>query len=155
MSKIESLKPYLEPLRKSVVVSRTPEEAFDIFTGGIASWWPRSEFSLYQARSADCAIEPRVGGRIVESRDDGEQGLWGTVLVWEPPGRFVMSWHPGLDPAAATEVELRFVAVSGGTRVELEHRNWTRAGERAAETREGYDQGWVRVFEQCYAGACA
>ena len=155
MTRVDSIQPYLEPVRKSIVVPRTPAEAFDIFTARFGAWWPRHEFSLYQAESADAVIEPRVGGRVYETSNQGEAGDWGWVTVWEPPHRFAMRWHPGTDPAAATEVELRFVAVDEGTRVELEHRDWTRAGEQAAEARRGYDQGWVRVFEQCYREACA
>jgi len=155
MAKVDSIQPYLEPIRKSIVVRRTPQEAFDIFTTRIGAWWPRDQYSLYQAESADAMIEPRVGGRIIETSKQGEQGVWGTVLAWNPPHGLTLDWHAGTDPAASTEIELRFVAVAEGTRVELEHRNWTRVGEKAAESRQGYDGGWVRVFEQCFREACS
>lgn len=38
------------------------------------------------------------------------------------------------------------VAVTEGTRVELEHRSWEKLGARAAEGRQGYDEGWNVVF---------
>lgn len=77
------------------------------------------------------------------------------MTIWEPPQRFAMTWHPGSDPANATDLEIRFIQVTDGTRVELEHRNWTKLGARAEETRSGYDSGWVDVFEGCYVKACA
>jgi hypothetical protein len=36
--------------------------------------------------------------------------------------------------------------VDGGTRVDLEHRGWEKLGERAAEARQGYSQGWESVL---------
>lgn len=153
MAKVESIQPHLEPLRRSVVVSRTPQEAFEIFTR-IGTWWPTRQFSLHLDQVKECGIEPRVGGEIYEIANDGERGIWGTVLVWEPPQRLVMSWHPGSDPATPTEVEVRFTAVPEGTRVDLEHRNWIKLGERGAAARTGYENGWPTVFDQCYREAC-
>jgi hypothetical protein len=155
MGSVEDIGPYLEPIRKSVVVRRTPREAFEIFTARLSTWWPAHQFSIHQADTVHCAIEPRVGGRIYEVARNGEQGVWGSVLVWEPPDRFVMSWHPGNPAETAQEVEVRFVAVAGGTRVELEHRDWTRLGAAAAETRSTYEGGWAFVFDRCYVEACA
>jgi uncharacterized protein YndB with AHSA1/START domain len=75
------------------------------------------------------------------------------VLSWEPPRRFVLSWHPGREPETAQEVEVRFVAVPTGTRVELEHRGWQALGEAAAATRERYAGGWEHVGE-AFVNAC-
>lgn len=143
---VEPIQPYLEPVRKSVTVPRPVGEAFDLFTAGLARWGPLATHSLGQARARTCAIEPRPGGEVYELGDDGERCPWGRVLIWEPPLRFVMTWHPGRDPDTAQEVEVRFVAERGGTRVDLEHRGWQKLGGEARETREGYDSGWVPVL---------
>ena len=153
MAKVESLEPYLEPVRRSVVVARPPAEAFEIFTR-LGDWWPYRQFSLHGDEVAECGIEPREGGEVYEVANNGERAIWGTVLAWEPPRRLVMSWHPGSDPATPTEVEVRFTAVPEGTRVDLEHRNWVTLGTRAAEARGGYENGWPLVFDQCFGGAC-
>ena len=71
-NKVEPIAPYLEPIRKSVTVACSVEKAFEIFTGRIASWWPVSQYSISQERTRNVVIEPRVGGRIYEERDDGE-----------------------------------------------------------------------------------
>jgi hypothetical protein len=65
-----------------------------------------------------------------------------------------MTWHPGHSPETAQEVEIRFVAITEGTRVELEHREWQKYGEKAAAARTSYDQGWATVFERCFVEAC-
>ena len=155
MAKIEDIGPYLEPVRKSITVRRTPAEAFEVFTARFGSWWPVKKFSIHQDETETCVIEPRVGGAIYEQATNGERATWGTVRVWEPGARFVMSWHPGHDAAEAQEVEVRFVAVDEGTRVDLEHRDWTKLGEKAAAARDGYNEGWVYVFETCFKEACS
>ena len=151
---VEPIRPYLEPLRKSVTVPRTVEEAFEIFTARLGSWWPKETHSISQARTRDVVVEPKVGGALFEVRDDGKRCPWGKVLVWEPPHRFVWSWHPGREPETAQEVEVRFVDIGGTTRVELEHRNWAKLGESAAESRASYAGGWKSVFEERFVAAC-
>lgn len=154
MESVERIEDYLQPLRKAIVVRRTPAEAFAVFTERFGSWWPRDRFSIHLAASASCGIEPRVGGLVYEVSAGGQRESWGTVIVWEPPERFAMTWHPGRAPQTAQEVEVRFVAVAGGTRVELEHRGWSKLGEEAAAARQSYENGWAVVFDRCYAEAC-
>jgi uncharacterized protein YndB with AHSA1/START domain len=154
MANIESTEKHLAPIRKSVVVRRTPEEAFEIFTQRMASWWPLATHSCFEGGASTCQIEPRVGGKVQEISKSGESALWGTIRVWEPPSRFVMSWHPGHNPETPTEVEFRFLPVEGGTRVELEHRDWIQLGAMAEKARAGYNAGWVEVFEVRFSEAC-
>jgi uncharacterized protein YndB with AHSA1/START domain len=155
MSNAEAAGVALEPLRKTVVVRRSPTEAFAIFTERFGSWWPYTQFSLHQAETASCAFEARAGGAIYERTKSGERAVWGAVRAWNPPHGFVIAWHPGSPPEQATEVELMFEPVAEGTRVTLEHRDWAKLGADAAKARGNYENGWVVVFEQRYAGACA
>jgi uncharacterized protein YndB with AHSA1/START domain len=144
----------LAPLVKTITVRRTPAEAFEIFTAGLARWWPFDRFSLHQAGTASCAIEPRVGGRVYETAGSGEEAPWGTVIAWDPPGRFAMTWHPGRPASTAQEVEVRFEPVAEGTLVTLEHRGWAKLGAEAEETRKSYEDGWAFVFDVRYREAC-
>jgi len=144
----------LEPLRTAVTVPCGPERAFEVFTARIASWWPVRKYSVHQENAAGCVLEGRVGGQVYETAKSGERAIWGEVLVWEPPRRLVMSWHPGRGPASATEVELRFSPVPEGTRVDLEHRNWSRLGADAEAARKRYEGGWAFVLGRCFAEAC-
>jgi uncharacterized protein YndB with AHSA1/START domain len=143
----------IEPVRKSVDVGCAPAEAFRIFTEEIDSWWPLATHSVDQA-GASCFFEGREGGSIYETHSDGSIHLWGTVTVWLPPEKLVFSWHPGRDASTAQEVELRFVATNGGTRVELEHRGWEILGDKAQQVRAGYETGWVPVLDR-YVARCA
>ena len=154
MGTIESIQPFLEPIRKSIRVDLPPDQAFELFTSGIATWWPSHVHSISQQRIRDVVFEGRVGGRIYEQRDDGETFDWGDVIAWEPPRRFVMHWYPGRTADTAQEVEIHFLAEDSGTRVELEHRNWQSLGDQAAEIRGQYDPGWDFVLVECFAEAC-
>ena len=65
-----------------------------------------------------------------------------------------MSWHPGRPPEQAQEVELRFVAIATGTRVELEHRGWEGLGPEASAVRDRYAGGWDSVFVGNFVEFC-
>lgn len=142
----------LEPIVMEVSVPRPPDEAFRLFTAGIASWWPVDTHSLEHGK-AEVRFDGRVGGDIYEALEDGRRHVWGTVLVWEPPSLVSFTWHPGREVSEAQTVELRFDAVSEGTRVTLEHRGWENAGVEGPVLRAGYAHGWVYVFSECYAKA--
>ena len=68
-----------EAIRKTVLVDFTPEEAFDLFTARIASWWPVRTHSYGGDDVKTVVLEPHVGGRLYEVTDAGEQD-WGSVL---------------------------------------------------------------------------
>lgn len=132
----------LPPIRRQVVVAGTCAAAFEAFTGAIEKWWPLEEHSVYGAGGT----VGFAGGRLVERGPDGSEAVWGTVLDWQPPERLRLTWHPGSDPDKATEVEVRFAAVTDDlTQVTLEHRGWERYADPAA-ARTSYDKGWPSVL---------
>ena len=152
----------IAPLRRSVTVRCTPETAFRVFTAGMGRWWPLDVHAIAVDeetghRAVDVGWEPRAGGEVYEITDDGRRGHWADVVAWEPPHRLVMAWRPNAERAAATEVEIRFTAIDGGTLVELEHRAWQRLGELAHRAREAYgsDTGWVITLQRFAAAADA
>lgn len=143
---VEPIAPYLEPLRVSVRVERRPQEAFEVFTSGLARWWPLATHSLGQEKAVTCGIEPGAGGLVYEVDADGRRQAWGRVLAWDPPRRLLLSWHPGRPAEQAQEVEVRFRPDGTGTRVELEHRDWQKLGAEAEAVRGRYGEGWTGVL---------
>jgi uncharacterized protein YndB with AHSA1/START domain len=135
-------------VKKSITVAASPERAFHVFTQEFGSWWPLATHHLQKVDAATAIMEPFVGGRWFERGVDGSECNWGRVLAWEPPGRVVLAWEINADwqpdVSVQTEVEVRFIAEGGGTRVELEHRLLERYGERAEQVRAGVDSpdGW-------------
>ena len=146
----------IEPVRATVEVRRGIEDAFRVFTAGIATWWPVAGHSVEPDKVAAVVLEDRVGGRLYERWHDGGEADWGQVLAWEPPTRLLLAWKPNPERPAPTEVEVRFLAVEAGrTRVELEHRGWERLGELAAQARDSYRDGWPTVLDAYAATATA
>jgi len=151
----------IAPVLKSVVVEASPERAFALFTAGIDRWWPKSH-GIGTTPVRESVIEPFAGGRWYTRHEDGSEVVVGHVRVWQPAQRFVVSWEisadwkPDARSAFASEVEVRFAAEpGGGTRVELEHRNFERMGPAPGEKmRNQVDGGWPRLLE-LFAGEAA
>ena len=153
---VEPIAPYLEPLEKTVTVACAPAHAFRVFTHDLGKWWPLSKgFNVSGPKVATCTFEERLDGAIFETDSDGVRAPWGRVLAWEPPRRVVFSWHPGKDPSLAQEVEVRFEASGGATRVTLTHRDWQKLGAEAAKMHESYNRGWGTVLGEHFVAACA
>jgi len=132
-------------VRKSVVVSLPPEQAFELFTERKTDWWPYESHAASGEKPERVVYEKRVGGRVFDRLSDGRENQWATVLAWEPPHRVVIEWN--VNPAnPATELEVRFTPEGAGTRVDLEHRGWERYGESAQESFGSYDTGWDLVL---------
>lgn len=138
-------------LTKTVTVSVPVEEAFRLYTEGIASWWPYATHSVEKENVETVVFEDGEGGRIYERAKGGEEHVWGTVLAWDPPSRILHSWHPGRGEDSAQEVEITFEPVGLGTRVELVHTGWEKMGDRAAEMFSNYDTGWDYVLGEYVA----
>lgn len=137
----------VQPVRQSVVVDLEPNAAFELFTSGIAEWWPyRTHFSRGPVETL--IFEPRLGGELKEVCSDGVIETYGRVLLWDPPHRVVIKWMVAAQRNPPTEVDVRFVPVAAGTRVELEHRGFEAYGdERGQKTRDSYNGGWPGVLE--------
>jgi hypothetical protein len=137
------------PIRQATVVRSELAHTFEVFIGTIGQWWPAAPYSIGQARVVDATFETRVGGRVYETWDDGNEVDWGHVTVWEPPNRVAMTWE--ILPVV-TDVEIRFRALGPAlTRVELEHRGWERLTEEqlaaATTVAGGYESGWQQILE--------
>jgi uncharacterized protein YndB with AHSA1/START domain len=142
------------PVRKTVTVNAPVARAFEVYTAGFDSWWPRTHH-IGKSPMTRAVIEGRVGGRCYSEQQDGTECPWGQVLVWEPPHRLVMAWQIthqwGYEPdlAKASEVEVTFTPTdTGGTRVDLEHRRFERHGEGGASIRTAVDSpgGWTDLL---------
>lgn len=138
------------PVRKSITVKASVEQAFRVFTEEFDTWWPRSHH-IGKAPLKKAIIEGRPGGRCYSEQTDGTECDWGTVLVWDPPHRFVWAWQIQVqwqyepDLAKASEVEVRFTPEpNGSTRVDLEHRHFERHGAGWETMRTAVDSanGW-------------
>jgi uncharacterized protein YndB with AHSA1/START domain/uncharacterized protein YciI len=132
----------LPPIRRQVVVPAPADQAFDVFTQKIGSWWPVERHSVHGA-TATAAFQD---GRLIETSAEGDQVEWGEVLAWEPPHMLRMTWHPGYGAERASEVEVSFAPVTpSATLVTVTHSGWERFSDPAA-ARDEYGSGWPGVL---------
>jgi uncharacterized protein YndB with AHSA1/START domain len=149
-------------VREKIEVRTPIEAAFTCFVDDIGEWWPR-EYTWADEDLAKMAIEPKIGGRCYERALDGHERVWGRVLEWEPPGRFVFSWQitPDrkaiADPADASEVEVTFREREDEmvTEVELVHRGFERHGDGGDAYRDAMADrdGWPYILDRYAAAA--
>ncbi len=110
----------------SMFVQVSPADAFEVFTEEIHLWWKRSPMSRFrQDRAGIMRFEPGPKGRLIEHYDETPDDPYevGRILHWEPGRRLVFEWRlRNFAPHEVSQVEVRFEAAVGGTRVTLEHR---------------------------------
>jgi len=131
----------LPPIHREILVDAPPGVAFALFTSKIGDWWPLDGLSVFGA-GATVAFED---GALVERSPDGQAAEWGQVTSWLPPGEFSMTWHPGRDTLAASQVTVTFRAAGDQTLVVLEHAGWDVFADPAAARAE-YEHGWPEVL---------
>jgi len=144
------------PIRQSTTVRAGRAHTFDVFVDALDQWWPLRTHSLGNERVTSVTVERRAGGRVYETWDDGQQRIWGTLLAWEPPSRFVLTWD--IVTPRVTEVELRFRELAPSlTRVDLEHRGWDKLTDAdfdaLRERHDSYANGWAMILRLFTAAA--
>lgn len=143
------------PIRQSTIVRSSAEHTFDTFIRTLDQWWPLRTHSRGGEQAVSVTCEERVGGRVYETWADGQTRTWGTLLAWDPPQRFVLTWD-AIEPPV-TEVELTFQTLGPSlTRVHVEHRGWERLSEEElGHVERDYSRGWaliLRRFAEYYDG---
>jgi uncharacterized protein YndB with AHSA1/START domain len=134
----------IAPVHREVLVRADVGTAFALFTAHVGAWWPLESHGVLGA-GASVAFEDAGGSRRLVERSGGEASVWAEVLEWVPPHRLRLSWHPGTDPAEATDLTVTFSARNGRVLVALDHAGWERRanGQRAADD---YASGWEVVL---------
>lgn len=145
----------IEAVRKQRDVPLAPERAFELFTDRMREWWPLLTHSIAEGDATGIRFEGCVGGRVVELTADGTEHVWAEIRTWDPPHRLVLSWHPSIEAEAASTVEIRFVAIDTGCRLELVHVDLEEHGEVGRAMREQYDPGWDQVLDRLEAATDA
>jgi hypothetical protein len=143
----------IEPVRKSIRVRAPLAHSFDVFTNGLARWWP-TDHGIAKKPVGKMVLEPRLGGRWIEISKDGTRTPVATVAVWEPPHRLTLIWQINsqwlADQTMRSEVDIRFTADGPDTTVvELLHHKFETMGEPAGTTmRDAVRRGWPGLMER-------
>ena len=138
---------HIEPVRKSIRVRAPLAHSFDVFTNGLARWWPR-DHGIARKPVEKMLLEPKLGGRWIEISQDGSRTPVATVTVWEPPHRLTLIWQVNSqwlpDETMRSEVDIRFTADGADTTVVelLHHKFETMGAEGGAKLRNDVAGGW-------------
>jgi uncharacterized protein YndB with AHSA1/START domain len=149
----------IAPVRYELTVPVSADQAFRLFTAGFNSWWIGHHIG--KADLQEVVLESKAGGRWYERGVDGTECEWGTVLVFEPPRRLVVTWQLNAefeydpDPEHASEVEVLFIEQDGQTKVEFQHRYIERLGAGAEDLAKavGKPDGWPGILDRFGAAA--
>ena len=146
----------IEPVRAAVTVAVQPERAWEVFTTGIADWWPVASHSVAAGEDEvpeRLVLEPGAGGEIYELFG-GVKRHWARIHTWHPPRTLGYTWRVNPDNPPS-EVVVTFTPVEDGTRVEVVHSGWEAYGANRDELRASYggEDGWARVLEAFAAAA--
>ena len=148
-------------VRREITVAGTPERAFDLFTNHMAEWWP-ADHHLAGSPVVAMTVEPRIGGRIYDSCEDGSESVWGQVTEWDPPAGFTFAWmitgtwQLETDAEKASRVSVGFTAEGDRTRVIVVHKDFwrlTEGGQGMADA-VGAPDGWgsgLKLFAEFVA----
>jgi hypothetical protein len=143
----------IAPVRKSVRVKAPVAHAFETFTKGLTRWWPHNH-GVGKKPIQKVLMEPKLGGRWLEIAEDGTETAVATIIVWEPPRRFVMLWQVNAqwkpDVAMKSEVDVRFTADGEqACTVDLLHHKFETMGAEAGNSmRNDVDRGWPALMDR-------
>ena len=127
-------------VRRSSPIQATTERVWREFTSfeRLAAWFGRGH-ELHR-------FEPKLGGEVEMSVEiDGEQRHYGgPVVVFdrEREVTFESNWRPPQAWPVPTFFTFRLTPLYDGTLVEIFHHGFERLGVDAADSLEGYDDGW-------------
>lgn len=130
-------------ISKSVHLPLSLEQAFELFTNEISLWWPADRRHLNDPNSQ---LFLQENARFYERANSGTELELGRVRVWHRPHRIVLDFFMGTDAAHPTEVEIRFVAENGGTRVSVEHRPLASSADVWGKRATIFGRSWDSVL---------
>lgn len=110
----------------SLRVGASPAMAFDTFVAEIGQWWrPSTLFRFGGGLGGTLSFEPGLGGRLVETAEDGGIFEIGRITAWEPGRRLGFTWRQAsFEPRQLTEVEVRFEPAGRETLITVTHSGW-------------------------------
>lgn len=143
------------PIEKSVTVPLSPQDAFDLFTENMDTWWPGENHSVSAQKNVEfknIRFPKHVGEDIVEQDANDDTHIWGSIIAYHPGKYLAFHWHPGRPADQATVVTVTFTQSAQGTRCDLTHGGFDILGPEADAVSTSYLNGWDLVLG-CFCSA--
>lgn len=151
----------IESVTSEVTVPLPRKDAFELFAFRFGHWWPR-DYS-YSGEALEAIVLGKCQGEwCYERGPNGFRCDWGRIVEWDPPARVAFTWQvgptraPQPNPDNASLVTVTFAERGAGqTSVTVEHSNFARHGEGAAQYRAemASEYGWPFVLQHYLAAA--
>jgi len=109
------------PIRHELTVPGDPVHAFEVFTAGMGAWW---DPAYTPDADSFTTVDVEPGGLVTLVHGETRFPV-GEVTAWEPGVRYAQRFWLAMDPAAPSELDVRFRAADGGTVVDFAHGGWT------------------------------
>ncbi len=127
-------------VRRSVLIEAPPARVWKEFeTSERIKQWLNLGHTVH-------TFEPRVGGQVDMSvQIEGERRFYGgRIIIFEPDAEvtFESQWRPPYAWPVPTFWTIRLTPLYEGTHVEIFHHGFERLGLDAADSLQGYEEGW-------------
>lgn len=146
----------LAPLVKQIDIRRSAPDAYRLFTQEMTAWWPLKTHTRAKDAAGEVTVdikcETRIGGRLYETLNTGEEREWGEVLAIDDGRMIRFSFGMGAPKDKTGHVEVVFDPIdSKSCRVTLTHTRWENFGEMAEYMRGRSSEGWDVAFIERFA----
>ena len=121
-----------------ILIQASPEAVWDALVHKVDGWW-RDDF--HAVENSAVILEPRVGGRLYERNDNGEEGLWYTVTGFYPQRKLDLVGHlqPQYGGPATTMLQLSLESGDQGTMLVIKDVLYGSLGPKAFNS---IKEGW-------------
>jgi uncharacterized protein YndB with AHSA1/START domain/DNA-binding transcriptional ArsR family regulator len=114
------------------------ERVFEALTQDMGAWWPH-RFSP----EATVHLDPKLGGHFYEEHA-GDGAIYATVTALQHPSRIQLTGPMGMAGPVMSVIDFTLTEQGDATVVALSHKA---VGDILDETKRGYAEGWVEVFD--------
>lgn len=117
------------------------QRAYNTFVNEVDHWW-----SYRMHERARCILEPEVGGRWMQTWDNGG-ALFANVLLIDPPRLLRVGGPLAMTRPAHNVVDFAFEPITDGTTLTVSHRGY---GELEDEAGQMYLAGWQELIGESF-----
>ncbi len=138
----------MRQVQESISINADKTTVFNAYVNHIDRWWPRRgsyrySFAGAEQKPATIKFEPAIGGRFLETFDDGSEYEIGRITTYTPPDHLNYTWR---DPRWTnyTTVDVTFHEANGVTTVTVCHSGFGANG--VPPVGDGYKQGLAEIL---------
>jgi DNA-binding transcriptional ArsR family regulator/uncharacterized protein YndB with AHSA1/START domain len=131
-------------IEQQIEIDAPIERVFHSLINDINAWW---EFR-YEDDQAKMSLEPKVGGLFLESWENGQGAIWGTVLYFKENKEIRMQGLLGMSGAVNSHYGYLLESYEDRTTLKLSH---SAVGILDSNWHDAHDKGWSLLLNKLKA----